>query len=486
MKKILICLLISMCCFTPFSIYAEEESFGSYIISDDFSSLSEIQYSFFLDWLENPWGSVDLCIYKYVNYPYTLWVNTDISFTEFDFYNFNTVSSGVNPDGTIVTGTYVGGFEPVSSSNSAYYYLMVDGEVIISNIPTVNIFTSVYSGEGTVTGSGKYPVTDYFTVTAIPAVGYEFDYFEVLSKGDPGYYVTDINPLVEKSRIDLQILAHFKYTGLTPPDPTPSPTPTPEPDDPLYQISTDFNYLLSNPAIASLVQYAINDLGSNTWWIERELYYYESASCPSGSTPLYSNFGYVERFVLYNYTSSGGLEQISDSLVHQGQSSLGCLISSGSSSVVIPDLESSPRVTETLFYGFDLFEIPDDNFYQLLVEIKNTLNDSSVSNSINNVNNSIVSGNGISQNVTSSLVDSNSSLYDAVSQYDQAEKAFTDDFKVNVDAIDTDFSWGSQFLNSANFVRASFNELVEPAPIYNMILFSLILGFALFIIGRLR
>lgn len=77
-------------------------------------------------------------------------------------------------------------------------------------------------------------------------------------------------------------------------------------------------------------------------------------------------------------------------------------------------------------------------------------------------------------------------MNDVVTEYDAAEKVLTDDFKINVDKIDTNFSWGSQFLNSANFVRTTFNELVEPEPIYNLVLFSLILGFALFIIGRLR
>lgn len=101
-------------------------------------------------------------------------------------------------------------------------------------------------------------------------------------------------------------------------------------------------------------------------------------------------------------------------------------------------------------------------------------------------NNLITDGTSSSQSVSNNLSDTNSSLNAAVNQYDQAEKAFTDDFKTNVDAIDTNFSWGTQFLNSANFVRTTFNELVEPGPIYMMVLFSLILGFALFIIGRLR
>lgn len=489
MKKILICLLISMCCFTPFSVFAEEEDSSSYVISTNPSQfLSLPQLSLFDEYIRTQLTSNDLYIYYYEATNFLVIVSDITSFdgTEISYSDriLVAVDGGRTPSDSSVTHN-------IFNDGLQVFFLKYGGSVYYgqSLIPAITVSTNVSGGGGSVSGSGSYVPNslEWISVQAFPDSGYSFDFWEVESFHPDfgGNSTSTLNPYTFQSSYNISFTAHFRYTGLTPPDPTPTPTPTPEPDDPLYEISTDFKYLLSNPAIASLVQYAINDLGSNTWWIERELYYYETASCPSGSSPLYSTFGYVERFVLYNY-STNGLQQVSDSIYHQGQSSLGCLISSDNTSVVIPQLESSPRITETLFYGFDLFEIPEADFYQLLVEIKNTLNDSSVSNSINNINNSIVSGNGISQNVTSSLVDSNSSLNDAVSQYDQAEKAFTDDFKVNVDAIDTNFSWGSQFLSSANFVRTSFNELVEPAPIYNMVLFSLILGFALFIIGRLR
>lgn len=495
MKTLLKTFVIALCCVlccSPFSLFAEESS--SFIIASDFN-LSSSQVSF----LNSLNDASSYYIFSGSNTDYTIGVldpNGTFNFSYDSIFTYTGTLTEVYVDGRIVQSVVSNRTYNLNSSN-LYWLSFPRGDINIcssvSNSDSLNVckvFTITVSANpsngGVVSGGGNYPYGDYFTVSAIPNDGYVLDYWEYIFNGVSNTW-EPWPSWTNKCEGDEQYIAHFKYTGLTPPSPTPTPTPTPEPDVPLYEMNTDFKYLLSNPAIASLVQYAVNDLASNTWWIERELYYYETASCPSGSTPLYSEFGYVERFVLYNYTSDG-LEQISDSINHQGQSSLGCLISSSESTVVIPRLESSPTITETLFFGFDLFEIPEADFYQLLVQIKNTLSDSSVSNSINNVNNSIISGNGISQNVTSSLVDENSSLNSSIDSYDTFESQFNDNLtsslsNINLDSVQLGNS--SDFVKTASWVKVQFDHILDSSGLYKTaISFVLIVGLALLLIGR--
>lgn len=219
--------------------------------------------------------------------------------------------------------------------------------------------------------------------------------------------------------------------------------------------SADFNVVLSDPYIAYLVGVAKNSL-IDEWYIKYSLI--QSINPTSSLTVQY--FGYKATFGLYNSDN-----QLLDSIVSFQSDGLSC------------DSSGNCRVHTSY----------NNNISSKVVLQSNWLDKSGLLEVNDSKGNSLIeSGNSSSQSVSNSINSTNNQLDSAVNSYDEIERELTDNFKVSVDAIDTNFSWGSGFLNSATFIRSCFDNLVEPEPIYNLLLFALILGFSLFIIGRLR
>lgn len=494
MKKILICLLISMFCFTPFSFSILAEESSSFVIVTDYT-LTSAQ----VDFLNDNYSSLD-SVFIYLNPSGDQSVlrifDSNLGYISYDSSSVVTYTGILRllySDGSFSDSTLLSN-ESFNFNSSFYHWINfpnnLDGCSVFNNSSSLIACgyirpPSPSVPDGTIrleffvnNPEFGYVASDHITLNEFdewhnyvtPYDGYEFLYWINTSNG---FKFTN-RELTGTAFSDNSYVAFLTKEN-----------------EALNIYLPDFNSLLANPAIASLVQEATN-LDTNFWYIDRTIYsYHEPPGCSVNGVV---SVGYTEVFELYVINGSSFTLQ-ADSIGSNSTSIYDC------SGVQQPgSIDSSPFVREQVLTSFDLWSIPDTDFYEMLIDIYDLIaTNPEISYLIQNgqylqdllaaykdQSAALINGTESSNNVSNFLQDSNTSLNDAVSQYDQAEKAFTDDFKVNVDAIDTNFSWGSQFLNSANFVRTSFNELVEPAPIYNMILFSLILGFALFIIGRLR
>lgn len=85
------------------------------------------------------------------------------------------------------------------------------------------------------------------------------------------------------------------------------------------------------------------------------------------------------------------------------------------------------------------------------------------------------------------LNNENQILNDTTSDLNNIETTFTTDFDTNINAIDLTSPTiinGNDFLNSANWVRTRFNEITVGTPFGSLIVFSMIIGLALLLIGR--
>lgn len=85
------------------------------------------------------------------------------------------------------------------------------------------------------------------------------------------------------------------------------------------------------------------------------------------------------------------------------------------------------------------------------------------------------------------LNNENQNLNDTTSDLNTIETQFTSDFDTNINAIDLTSPTvinGTEFLNSANWVRTRFNEITVGNPFGSIIVFSMIIGLALLLIGR--
>lgn len=91
-------------------------------------------------------------------------------------------------------------------------------------------------------------------------------------------------------------------------------------------------------------------------------------------------------------------------------------------------------------------------------------------------------------NTIDSLDDSNDAFNSQVSDIDDIQNDLEDDFKTNIQAINTDLdfeaSFGQKFVTSAQWVRTQFETLTTQTPYGSILFFALTLGLALTIIGR--
>lgn len=100
----------------------------------------------------------------------------------------------------------------------------------------------------------------------------------------------------------------------------------------------------------------------------------------------------------------------------------------------------------------------------------------------------LVYGTDSTNNSSSDLDDSTSQLTQDITSYTQIENSFNDDMNSYLQDIDTSnnlpSAMGSKFLTSANWVRVQFNRMTENTPFGSLLGFSLVLGIALLIIGK--
>lgn len=105
-----------------------------------------------------------------------------------------------------------------------------------------------------------------------------------------------------------------------------------------------------------------------------------------------------------------------------------------------------------------------------------------------NTNNSLISGNPTSQAAQSALDNSNTTLNNRVDQMNNIETEYNSDLNAALDDIDlsTDLVQHTGFTNAALWVAAQFNRLVVGTPLELVVIFSLITGLALVLIGKVR
>lgn len=106
----------------------------------------------------------------------------------------------------------------------------------------------------------------------------------------------------------------------------------------------------------------------------------------------------------------------------------------------------------------------------------------------------ILEQNNINSEFDNNIIDNANSnkdtFNDTSSKFNEIEKGFTDDLDSNLNNIstNTDFSFnggGSYFKNSINWVNTQFNNMTNNTPFGSLLGFSLILGLALLLLGKL-
>lgn len=98
----------------------------------------------------------------------------------------------------------------------------------------------------------------------------------------------------------------------------------------------------------------------------------------------------------------------------------------------------------------------------------------------------IANGTTSSNNSSSSLNDANSEFDSTVSDYQQLETGFNDNLDNSMDdiVIEDVNNLGSTFLSSARWVSSQFNTLTNNTPFGSLLSFSMLIGLALLIIGK--
>lgn len=97
---------------------------------------------------------------------------------------------------------------------------------------------------------------------------------------------------------------------------------------------------------------------------------------------------------------------------------------------------------------------------------------------------------GTNESITSSnnATNTNNTLEDTTNNLYSLENTFNDDLDnaFNNITIDNSLITNNGFINSAQWLSNQFTNIVSPTPINNMIMFSLILGLAMVLIGKVR
>lgn len=124
-----------------------------------------------------------------------------------------------------------------------------------------------------------------------------------------------------------------------------------------------------------------------------------------------------------------------------------------------------------------------DNYYIVASSSSDALevHDSGLSNLVEN-------GNMTSQTATHELDNTTSDLSSTADQYHNLENTFINDLDSNLQnlTLDSNLITNGNFLTSANWVRTQFNRMTNNNPFGSMIFFTLSLGIALAIIGKIR
>lgn len=136
--------------------------------------------------------------------------------------------------------------------------------------------------------------------------------------------------------------------------------------------------------------------------------------------------------------------------------------------------------------------IPDDVAALCEIDTKtNTLLDN-ISTKLTDIKNSlstIISGNTNSQNAVSDLSNNTSNFtntVDDVESMDNLASTKLDDSMSNINTNDVDLITNGNFVNSMNWVSRHYSQIINNTPISKLLVFSLVIGLALTIIGKVR
>lgn len=121
--------------------------------------------------------------------------------------------------------------------------------------------------------------------------------------------------------------------------------------------------------------------------------------------------------------------------------------------------------------------------------IQNIQSQNTTSNSyLYDINSSLSNGNSRSQQADTSLGTQNQALNNVVNQVNSIETIYNNDLNSALNGIDLDNDLVSHtgFTNAALWVSAQFNRMISGTPFELVMMFSLVTGLALVLIGKMR
>lgn len=409
--------------------------------------------------------------------------------TEDTYYSITAVPSPINAGSISGTGNYLEGDSVtlIASPFDGYKFLRWDDgsinpsktltadnnysftayfeELIIEHTLTVN---QINTGE---IQCVRNEINNY-TCSFVPYSNYEFEYFII-----NGTNITS-NPFTFDIVQDSTLTASTVYIGDDPDDPV---TPPGTGDGPIYNFTPpslpyDTNLVYTLPEVDTNNKILIqSSIPISDWQI-------------GGVRPSLYSYGFV-----YIYVDENGLMKSIQQFDGADWIDL-----KGS-------LYSSYLNKWVNFYGYSIFfntwnhtdtdmitpnEIDSDlGFFQFLNSWFTKIEDwlSKIFIAVNGTDTNIIINNQTPDTIIENNNNISNELNINIGNLTDLENDFKTDFDTHVNNIDlntTDFSTNDNFVNSATFVTGVFNRVIEDNPIGQSLIFVLIVGFAMLLVGR--
>lgn len=153
-------------------------------------------------------------------------------------------------------------------------------------------------------------------------------------------------------------------------------------------------------------------------------------------------------------------------------------------------LSQLAKISDDVSFYPIYYILPNDSNFSLNDLVLNVSTDFALKYGFSNTYLSNINGDSSSNESNNKLNDITNNFNDTSSKFNDIEKEFTNDLDSNLNSIDTstDFSFnggGSYFKNSINWVNTQFNKMTNSTPFGSILGFSLILGLALLLLGKL-
>lgn len=297
--------------------------------------------------------------------------------------------------------------------------------------PATTYEVDLWAGEGgEVSGWGTYEAGTVVTISAIPDSGYSFARWSDGSTANPRNITVTSN--ISLTAYFTQDISNQTLLGC-------------------YINQIGYNSI-------NYTAYQVNDYGTGTGNTVGYRFYF---------TPVIEN------------------SQVTSTITYE----LVCVLNDdyiGSSQVVITGSNNNTLYTKTVYVNGSIFYCRFNSTDKYEAQFNFTV---SVSNLVKKptTQSLIETGNTDSIESENQLSDSNDELNGAIADYNEIESGFNNDLNESLEDIqfdDVPSAWGSNFLTSAQWVSEQYNRMTASTPFGSLIGFSLLLGLALLIIGR--